>query len=159
MAIARGQARDRSAYRGEVVTAWAGAGGESRSRCQMRVRHRRRQSRAGHRFSRLFQIFCGTRRRLADHVFSARTGGCIFVSFGPTWYHPLGGHLFSVFPWVHILLTEDALIRWRAQFKTDGARKFGEVEDGLNQMTIRRFEAKAGGDAACALCIVMTNAV
>jgi hypothetical protein len=35
---------------------------------------------------------------------------------------------------------EQALIRWRAQFKTDGARKFGEVEGGLNQMTIRRFE-------------------
>ena len=48
--------------------------------------------------------------------------------------------MFWVFPWVHILLKEDALIRWRAQFKTDGARKFGEVEGGLNQMTIRRFE-------------------
>jgi SAM-dependent methyltransferase len=67
-------------------------------------------------------------------------GGRVFVSFGPTWYHPLGGHLFSVFPWAHILLREQALIRWRAQFKTDGARKFGEVEGGLNQMTIRRFE-------------------
>lgn len=67
-------------------------------------------------------------------------GGCVFVSFGPTWYHPLGGHLFSVFPWAHIVLKEEALIRWRAQFKTDGARKFGEVEGGLNQMTIRRFE-------------------
>jgi SAM-dependent methyltransferase len=67
-------------------------------------------------------------------------GGCVFVSFGPTWYHPLGGHLFSVFPWAHIVLKEEALIRWRAEFKTDGARKFGEVEGGLNQMTIRRFE-------------------
>jgi SAM-dependent methyltransferase len=67
-------------------------------------------------------------------------GGCVFVSFGPTWYHPLGGHLFSIFPWAHLVLKEDALIRWRAQFKTDGARKFGEVEGGLNQMTIGRFE-------------------
>ena len=67
-------------------------------------------------------------------------GGCLFVSFGPTWYHPLGGHLFSIFPWAHVVLKEEALIRWRAQFKTDGATKFGEVEGGLNQMTIRRFE-------------------
>jgi len=67
-------------------------------------------------------------------------GGRVFVSFGPTWYHPLGGHLFSIFPWAHILLKEKALIRWRAQFKADGAMKFGEVEGGLNQMTIRRFE-------------------
>ena len=68
-----------------------------------------------------------------------KPGGCVFASFGPTWYHPLGGHLFSVFPWAHIVLKEEALIRWRAQFKTDRARKFGEVEGGLNQMTIRRF--------------------
>lgn len=67
-------------------------------------------------------------------------GGCILLSFGPTWYHPLGGHLFSVFPWAHVVLREDALIRWRAQFKHDGARRFGEVEGGLNQMTIGRFE-------------------
>jgi 2-polyprenyl-3-methyl-5-hydroxy-6-metoxy-1,4-benzoquinol methylase len=25
--------------------------------------------------------------------------GCVFAAFGPTWYHPLGGHLFSVFPY------------------------------------------------------------
>lgn len=67
-------------------------------------------------------------------------GGLVALSFGPTWYHPFGGHLFSVFPWAHILLKEEALIRWRAQFKHDGATKFDEVEGGLNQMTIRRFE-------------------
>jgi len=66
-------------------------------------------------------------------------GGSVLACFGPTWYHPLGGHLFSVFPWAHVLLNEEALIRWRAQFRNDGARKFGEVEGGLNQMTIRRF--------------------
>jgi len=66
-------------------------------------------------------------------------GGRLFITFGPTWYHALGGHLFSVFPWAHIVFTENALIQWRAQFKSDGASRFGEVE-GLNQMTIRRFE-------------------
>lgn len=69
-----------------------------------------------------------------------RDTGCALVEFGPTWYHPLGGHLFSVFPWAHLLFTERALIRWRSDFKTDGATRFGEVEGGLNQMTIGRFE-------------------
>lgn len=69
-----------------------------------------------------------------------KDSGCAMVEFGPTWYHPLGGHLFSVFPWAHLIFTEKALIRWRADFKTDGAKRFGEVEGGLNQMTIRRFE-------------------
>lgn len=66
--------------------------------------------------------------------------GEVLVSFGPTWYHPLGGHLFSVFPWSHLVFTEKALIRWRSTFKTDGATRFGEVAGGLNQMTIARFE-------------------
>jgi len=68
-----------------------------------------------------------------------RPGGRVLTSFGPTWYHPLGGHLFSVFPWSHLVFTERALLRWRADFKTDGATRFGEVAGGLNQMTIRRF--------------------
>ena len=67
-------------------------------------------------------------------------GGVVLAAFGPTWYHPYGGHLFSVFPWAHLVFTEGALLRWRADFKTDGATRFAEVEGGLNRMTIRGFE-------------------
>lgn len=66
--------------------------------------------------------------------------GEVFASFGPTWYHPLGGHLFSVFPWAHLLFSEEALLRWRSTFKTDRATRFSETAGGLNQMTIRKFE-------------------
>ena len=69
-----------------------------------------------------------------------KPNGCVIANFGPTWYHPLGGHLFSVFPWAHLLFTERSLIRWRSDFKIDSATRFGEVAGGLNQMTIRRFE-------------------
>jgi SAM-dependent methyltransferase len=68
-----------------------------------------------------------------------RPGGYALVSFGPTWYHPLGGHLFSVFPWAHLVFTERVLMRWRSDFKVDGATRFSEVEGGLNQMTIARW--------------------
>lgn len=67
-------------------------------------------------------------------------GGEVFISFGPPWLHPLGGHLCSVFPWAHILLSERALLRWRSHFRSDGATRFEEVEGGLNRMTIRRFK-------------------
>lgn len=70
-----------------------------------------------------------------------KDNGCVLAAFGPTWYHPLGGHLFSPFPWAHLILTEESLIRWRSDFKADGATSFREVEGGLNQMTIRRFES------------------
>jgi len=77
----------------------------------------------------------GCMRRLVD------LRGRVFISFGPPWLHPLGGHLFSVFPWAHLIFTEKALIRWRSDFKTDGATRFGEVEGGLNRMTVRRFRS------------------
>ena len=69
-----------------------------------------------------------------------RPEGALFASFGPTWYHPLGGHLFSVFPWAHLIFSEKALIRWRSDLRSDGATRFSEVAGGLNQMTIARFE-------------------
>ena len=35
-------------------------------------------------------------------------------------------------------------MRWRSDFKTDGAKSFREVEQGLNQMTIGKFEKLVG---------------
>jgi SAM-dependent methyltransferase len=64
--------------------------------------------------------------------------GSVWVSFGPTWYHPLGGHIYSVFPYAHLLFSEAALVRWRSLYKTDGAKSI--EESGLNRMTIRQFE-------------------
>jgi SAM-dependent methyltransferase len=69
-----------------------------------------------------------------------KPSGRVLMAFGPTWLHPLGGHLFSVFPWAHLVFTERALMRWRARFRPDGAVRFGDVEGGLNQMTIHRFK-------------------
>jgi SAM-dependent methyltransferase len=69
-----------------------------------------------------------------------KPSGYVLTAFGPTWLHPYGGHLFSVFPWAHMLFTERALIRWRSDFKTDGATCFSECAGGLNQMTISRWE-------------------
>lgn len=69
-----------------------------------------------------------------------KPGGRILASFGPTWYHPYGGHLFSVFPWAHLVFSEKVFMKWRAGFKTDGATRFNEVDGGLNLMTIGRFE-------------------
>jgi SAM-dependent methyltransferase len=69
-----------------------------------------------------------------------RPDGEVLVSFGPIWYHPLGGHGFSLFPWSHIIFSEKALMAWRADFRNDGVTRFSEVDGGLNQMTISRFK-------------------
>ena len=68
-----------------------------------------------------------------------KPGGYVWASFGPTWYHPYGGHMFSPFPWAHVLFTEQALVRRRSELKHDNIRGFHDVPEGLGQMTIRRF--------------------
>jgi 2-polyprenyl-3-methyl-5-hydroxy-6-metoxy-1,4-benzoquinol methylase len=67
-----------------------------------------------------------------------RPGGFVLISFGPTWYHPLGGHVFSVFPWAHFIFSERAFLRWFSHFNHDGHTSFESV--GLNRMTIARFK-------------------
>src|SRR5262245_57564990 len=62
-----------------------------------------------------------------------RPHGRIYISFGPTWFHPYGGHSFSIFPWAHLLFSERSLLRWRSDYCDDGATRFGEVTGGLNQ--------------------------
>jgi SAM-dependent methyltransferase len=66
-----------------------------------------------------------------------KPGGRVLAAFGPTWYHPLGGHIYSVFPFAHLVFSERALVRWRSLHKPDGATTI--AESGLNKMTIRRF--------------------
>jgi SAM-dependent methyltransferase len=69
-----------------------------------------------------------------------KDSGYILTCFGPTWYHPLGGHGFSIFPWAHLLFTESVLMRWHREDSGEPAYHFNEVRGGLNQLTVRAFE-------------------
>jgi SAM-dependent methyltransferase len=65
--------------------------------------------------------------------------GCVLIAFGPPWYHPYGGHLYSVFPWAHCILSERVLVDWRSNLPRK-TRVSTFEESGLNKMTVRRFE-------------------
>jgi SAM-dependent methyltransferase len=65
--------------------------------------------------------------------------GRVLAAFGPPWYHPYGGHLFSVFPWAHCVFSETAMMKWRSNLPGK-APKTTFREAGLNQMTVRRFQ-------------------
>jgi SAM-dependent methyltransferase len=84
-----------------------------------------------------FEHFADPAAVLAAMRALLRPNGRVLAAFGPTWYHPLGGHVFSVFPFSHLLFSEAALMRWRAQHRPDAAPTI--AESGLNRMTIRRF--------------------
>ncbi|MDE2119378.1 MAG: class I SAM-dependent methyltransferase [Betaproteobacteria bacterium] len=87
-----------------------------------------------------FEHFADPAQILAQMERLLKPGGYVLAAFGPTWLHPYGGHLFSVFPWSHLIFSEQAQIRWRSQIRNDGATRFSEVAGGLNQLTIGRFE-------------------
>lgn len=86
-----------------------------------------------------FEHFDHPERILEEMARLLKPDGRVIASFGPPWYHPLGGH-FPLFPWGHLVFAEKSLMTWRSQFKTDGATRFEEAEGGLNQMSIRKFE-------------------
>ncbi len=68
-----------------------------------------------------------------------RPEGSVLASFGPLWYHPYGGHLYSIFPYAHFVFTEKALVAWRSKLPGKGpAASFRDT--GLNQMTVAQFE-------------------
>lgn len=87
-----------------------------------------------------FEHFADPAAVLQEMRSLVKDSGYVLIEFGPPWHHPYGGHLFSVFPWAHLIFSEAALIRWRSDFKSDGATHFHEVAGGLNQMTVARFE-------------------
>jgi ubiquinone/menaquinone biosynthesis C-methylase UbiE len=75
---------------------------------------------------------------LRDMARMLPAGGTVYISFNSPWYHPSGGHLFSVFPWAHLLFTEKAMIRWRrAVTPSSTARCYRDT--GLNQITVQGF--------------------
>lgn len=68
--------------------------------------------------------------------------GKVLITFGPPWLAPFGSHMhfFCKVPWVNILFPEKTVMKVRSRYRNDGARRYEEVESGLNRMTIAKFE-------------------
>jgi SAM-dependent methyltransferase len=71
-----------------------------------------------------------------------RGDGQLMVTFGPPWYAPYGSHMhfFCKLPWVNILFPETAVMQVRKRYRNDGAKRYEEVESGLNKMSVSKFE-------------------
>lgn len=71
-----------------------------------------------------------------------RPGGRLLITFGPPWFAPYGHHMqfFCRLPWLNLLFPESAVMKVRAQYRSDGAQRYEEVQSGLNRMTLRKFE-------------------
>lgn len=69
-------------------------------------------------------------------------GGKILIAFGPPWFAPYGSHMrfFTRVPWLNLLFSERTVLNVRGHFRQDGAKRYEEVESGLNKMSVRKFE-------------------
>ncbi len=67
--------------------------------------------------------------------------GQMLVTFGLPWYAPYGAHMhyFTKIPWVHLIFPERVIMRVRSRYKTDGARRYVDIEGGLNKMSLKKF--------------------
>lgn len=63
-----------------------------------------------------------------------KPGGYVWTSFGPTWYHPYGGHGFSPFPWAHLIFTEKTLTRRLRDLWPTNIHSFSEYWEGLGRL-------------------------
>ncbi len=79
--------------------------------------------------------------------------GIILLTFGPPWYAPYGSHMqfFCKVPWLNLLFSEETVMSVRARFRSDGAKRYEEVESGLNRMSVGKFERLIGD---CGLRVV-----
>jgi len=68
-----------------------------------------------------------------------KPGGVVLAAFGPPWCHPYGGHLFSVFPWAHLIFSEHAMVTWRTGLPGKEP-KTSLLDAGINQMTVAKFQ-------------------
>lgn len=78
---------------------------------------------------------------------AVRPGGSVVVAFAEPWLSHNGAHMgfFTKVPWVNILFSEKTVLRARKRFRDDGATRYSDVEGGLNQMTLAKFERIIAG--------------
>ncbi|MDQ6676888.1 MAG: class I SAM-dependent methyltransferase [Acidobacteriota bacterium] len=93
-----------------------------------------------------FEHFSGPEAVLRKMIDVTRPGGQIIITWAEPWWSPNGSHMtgYTGFPWSNVWFSEKTLMRVRSKYRSDGAQKFSDVEGGLNQMTIRRFEKIIG---------------
>jgi len=79
---------------------------------------------------------------LAAMAAALRPGGVVLMMFGPPWWAPYGAHMrfFCAIPWLQLWFSEKTVMAVRARYRHDGARRYEEVESGLNRMSLAKFE-------------------
>lgn len=78
-------------------------------------------------------------RLMAGYV---KPGGRVVISFAEPWFSNNGSHMggFCRLPWVNLVFSERTIMTVRSYYRSDGAIRYGDVEGGLNQMSVAKFK-------------------
>lgn len=90
-----------------------------------------------------FEHFSNPEKILEEMGKLLSDSGIILLTFGPPWLAPYGSHMhfFCKVPWINVLFPEKAVMKARSHFRNDGAKRYEDVESGLNRMTLSKFES------------------
>ena len=90
-----------------------------------------------------FEHFANPEKVLDEMGSLLNDSGIILLTFGPPWLAPYGSHMhfFCKVPWINVIFHEEVVMKARSHFRSDGAKRYEDVESGLNKMTIAKFES------------------
>jgi ubiquinone/menaquinone biosynthesis C-methylase UbiE len=90
-----------------------------------------------------FEHFTDPEKVLHEMSSLLKNSGIILLTFGLPWLSPYGSHMhfFCKVPWINVLFPEETVMKSRSHFRSDGAKRYEDVESGLNKMTIAKFES------------------
>lgn len=88
-----------------------------------------------------FEHFSDPLRILKESYRILKDDGRLYLTSG-VWRSPYGAHMhfFTSLPWVHFIFSEKTIMGVRSLYRKDGAKKYSEVEGGLNDITVGKFE-------------------
>jgi len=103
-----------------------------------------------------FEHFADPDKTLHEMSSLLNDSGIILLTFGPPWLAPFGSHMhfFCKVPWINVFFPEEVVMKTRSYFRSDGAKRYEDVESGLNRMTIAKFESIV---SSCNLKITYKN--
>jgi SAM-dependent methyltransferase len=91
-----------------------------------------------------FEHFADPARELATMKLLTNRSGRVVIAWAEPWLSHSGSHMnfFTRVPWVNILFSEEAVMRVRAHYRNDGARRYEDcaLGGGVNRMTLRKWE-------------------